>query len=62
MKDLFRTVENIIRADINIGADDRSKGSGAIVFETSKDAQQAIRALVCEIAYTVPLIYCASHV
>ncbi|KAI6161222.1 hypothetical protein EDD17DRAFT_1509435 [Pisolithus thermaeus] len=46
LKDLFRTVENIIRADINIGADDRSKGSGAIVFETSKDAQQAIRALV----------------
>ncbi|KAG6816015.1 hypothetical protein H0H87_009467 [Tephrocybe sp. NHM501043] len=42
LKDLFRTSGNIIRADINIGADGRPKGSGTVVFETSKDAQQAI--------------------
>ncbi|KAI6106977.1 hypothetical protein EDD17DRAFT_1888537 [Pisolithus thermaeus] len=42
LKDLFRTAGNIIRADINIGADGRPKGSGTVVFETSKDAQQAI--------------------
>ena len=45
MKDLFRAAGNIIRADINIGADGRPKGSGTVVFETSKDAQQAIGAL-----------------
>jgi len=39
---LFRTAGNIIRADINIGADGRPKGSGTVVFETPKDAQQAI--------------------
>jgi erythromycin esterase-like protein len=39
---LFRTAGNIIRADINIGADGRPKGSGTVVFETSKDAAQAI--------------------
>ncbi|KAL0959773.1 hypothetical protein HGRIS_011463 [Hohenbuehelia grisea] len=42
LKDLFRTAGNIIRADINIGADGRPKGSGTVVFETVKDAQQAI--------------------
>jgi len=42
LKDLFRAAGNIIRADINIGADGRPKGSGTVVFETSKDAQQAV--------------------
>ncbi|KAF9530205.1 hypothetical protein CPB83DRAFT_875197 [Crepidotus variabilis] len=42
LKDLFRTAGNIIRADINIGADGRPKGSGTVVFETQKDAQNAI--------------------
>ncbi|EIW78302.1 RNA-binding domain-containing protein [Coniophora puteana RWD-64-598 SS2] len=42
LKDLFRTAGNIIRADINIGADGRPKGSGTVVFETPKDANQAI--------------------
>ena len=42
LKDLFRAAGNIIRADINIGADGRPKGSGTVVFETQKDAQQAI--------------------
>lgn len=31
-----------MRADINIGVDGRPKGSGTVVFETVKDAQQAI--------------------
>jgi hypothetical protein len=44
LKDLFRTAGNIIRADINIGVDGRPKGSGTVVFETAKDAQQAISA------------------
>ena len=44
LKDLFRSAGNIIRADINIGADGRPKGSGTVIFETSKDAQQAISA------------------
>lgn len=44
LKDLFRTAGNIIRADINIGADGRPKGSGTVVFETAKDATQAISA------------------
>ena len=54
MKDLFRTAGNIIRADINIGADGRPKGSGTVVFETPKDAQQAI-------STSVPLILLLNH-
>ena len=46
LKDLFRSAGNIIRADINIGADGRPKGSGTVIFETSKDAQQAISEFV----------------
>jgi RNA recognition motif-containing protein len=42
LKDLFRSAGNIIRADINIGADGRPKGSGTVVFETAADAKQAI--------------------
>ncbi|KAI0628597.1 RNA-binding domain-containing protein [Trametes polyzona] len=42
LKDLFRSAGNIIRADINIGLDGRPKGSGTVIFETAKDAQQAI--------------------
>ncbi len=44
LKDLFRTAGNIVRADINIAPDGRPKGSGTVVFETAKDAQQAISA------------------
>lgn len=42
LKDLFRSAGNIVRADINIGADGRPKGSGTVIFETAKDAGQAI--------------------
>ncbi|KAI9062104.1 RNA-binding domain-containing protein [Trametes sanguinea] len=42
LKDLFRSAGNIIRADINFGLDGRPKGSGTVIFETAKDAQQAI--------------------
>lgn len=42
LKDLFRVAGNIVRADINLGADGRLKGSGTVVFETAKDAQAAI--------------------
>ncbi|KAF8308261.1 RNA-binding domain-containing protein [Clavulina sp. PMI_390] len=42
LKDLFRSAGNIIRADINIAPDGRAKGSGTVVFETVKDAQNAI--------------------
>ncbi|CAG8616774.1 7929_t:CDS:10, partial [Ambispora leptoticha] len=42
LKDLFRNAGNIIRADILIGHDGRSKGSGTVLFETPKDASHAI--------------------
>ncbi|KIY53296.1 RNA-binding domain-containing protein [Fistulina hepatica ATCC 64428] len=42
LKDLFRSAGNIVRADINVAPDGRPKGSGTVVFETAKDAQQAI--------------------
>lgn len=42
LKDLFRTVGNVVRADINIGVDGRPKGSGTVLFENVKDAQAAI--------------------
>jgi hypothetical protein len=46
LKDLlmFRSAGNIIRVDINIRGDGQPKGSGTVIFEASKDAQQAISA------------------
>jgi RNA recognition motif-containing protein len=55
LKDLFRSAGNIIRADINIGADGRPKGSGTVIFETAKDAQQAISA--CQFFWSFPSVY-----
>ena len=51
LNDLFKSAGNIIRADINIGVDSRPKGSGTEIFETSKDAQQAISASYFNAAY-----------
>ncbi|KZV98163.1 RNA-binding domain-containing protein [Exidia glandulosa HHB12029] len=42
LKDLFRNAGSIVRADINIGLDGRAKGSGTVVFENAKDAENAI--------------------
>ncbi|CAJ0632418.1 7491_t:CDS:2 [Entrophospora sp. SA101] len=44
LKDLFRNAGNIIRADILVGQDRRSKGSGTVLFETPEDAANAISA------------------
>jgi RNA recognition motif-containing protein len=55
LKDLFRSAGNIIRADINIGADGRPKGSGTVIFETAKDAQQAISA--CQFFWSPLSVY-----
>ena len=37
------TVGNVIRSDINLGPDGRSKGSGIILFDNVADAQNAIQ-------------------
>ena len=58
LKDLFRSAGNIVRADINIGADGRPKGSGTVIFETAKDAQQAISKKYATIDFTQFLIFC----
>ncbi|PWN35972.1 uncharacterized protein FA14DRAFT_122073 [Meira miltonrushii] len=42
LKDMFRAAGNVVRADINIGPDGRSKGSGIVVFANPEDAQNAI--------------------
>ncbi|KAK9368739.1 hypothetical protein V1509DRAFT_622649 [Lipomyces kononenkoae] len=42
LKDLFRQAGNVIRADVFMGPDGRSKGRGTVTFETAADAQNAI--------------------
>jgi len=43
MKDIFRTVGNVIRADVLYHPDGTAKGSGTVVFESRADALRAIR-------------------
>ncbi|KAL2024793.1 hypothetical protein VTK56DRAFT_5614 [Thermocarpiscus australiensis] len=46
LKDLFRQAARtgaVIRADVHVGPDGRSKGSGIVVFETPEDARNAIQ-------------------
>lgn len=42
LKDLFRAAGNISRADINMGADGRPRGTGIVAFHNSNDASTAI--------------------
>ncbi|KAK9457021.1 RNA-binding domain-containing protein [Dipodascopsis uninucleata] len=42
LKDLFRQAGSIVRADVFLGPDGRSKGSGTVVFDSRQDAQNAI--------------------
>jgi len=43
LKDEFRKCGKIVRADILMGPDGRPKGQGTILFESSDDAQKAIK-------------------
>lgn len=42
MKDLFRKAGNVVRADVALSYDNRSKGHGTVLFNTVEDAQRAI--------------------
>lgn len=44
LKDLFKTIGPVIRADVLQTADGRSKGVGTVSFESSQDADDAIAA------------------
>lgn len=43
LKDLFRNAGSIVRADVHMGFDGRSKGSGVVLFESTADAQNAFK-------------------
>jgi RNA recognition motif-containing protein len=43
LKDLFRQAGTIIRADVALGPDGRSRGFGTVVFSNEYDAERALR-------------------
>ncbi|KAF9031653.1 hypothetical protein BDZ89DRAFT_614541 [Hymenopellis radicata] len=43
LKDLFRQAGTIIRADVALGQDGRSRGFGTVVFATDYDADRAVK-------------------
>lgn len=45
LKDHFRTIGEVVRADVAVGRDGRKKGFGFIRFETAADASKAIAEL-----------------
>ena len=45
LKDHFRTVGEVLHADIMIGSDGRSKGCGLVTFAAAHDAARAIQTL-----------------
>ncbi|KAJ3788478.1 hypothetical protein GGU10DRAFT_262743 [Lentinula aff. detonsa] len=45
LKDLFRQAGTIIRADVALGQDGRSRGFGTVVFATDHDAERAVKML-----------------
>ena len=43
LKDLFRQAGAVIRADVTLGADGRSRGFGTVVFASEADADHAVK-------------------
>lgn len=43
LKDLFRQAGTIMRADVALGPDGRSRGFGTVVFATEHDAERAVK-------------------
>ena len=43
LKDLFRQAGSILRADVALGPDNRSRGFGSVVFATDVDAERAVQ-------------------
>lgn len=43
LKDLFRQAGTIMRADVALGPDGRSRGFGTVVFATEQDAERAVK-------------------
>ncbi|KAF9467953.1 hypothetical protein BDZ94DRAFT_1155240 [Collybia nuda] len=43
LKDLFRQAGTIMRADVALGQDGRSRGFGTVVFATELDAERAVK-------------------
>lgn len=43
LKDLFRQAGTIVRADVALGQDGRSRGFGTVVFATDMDAERAVK-------------------
>ena len=58
LKDLFRQAGTIIRADVALGQDGRSRGFGTVVFATDMDADRAVKmfngwaAYICDSSLT----------
>ncbi|KAJ3513904.1 hypothetical protein NMY22_g14903 [Coprinellus aureogranulatus] len=42
LKDLFRRAGTVLRADVSLGADNRSRGYGTVLLATAEDAGRAI--------------------
>ena len=42
MKDLFRKAGTVLRADVSLGPDNRSRGYGTVLLATAEDAGRAV--------------------
>lgn len=45
LKDLFRQIGPVIRADVALGPDGRSRGFGTVLFQNEVDAEKAVNSL-----------------
>ncbi|KIO19103.1 hypothetical protein M407DRAFT_224113 [Tulasnella calospora MUT 4182] len=45
LKDLFRQIGPVVRADVALGSDGRSRGFGTVLFQTEADADRAVKSL-----------------
>ena len=43
LKDLFRQAGTILRADVSVGHDGRSRGFGTVTYATDADAERAVK-------------------
>jgi hypothetical protein len=54
LKDLFRKAGTVLRADVSLGPDNRSRGYGTVLLASAEDAKKAIGELKLQFKFSDP--------
>lgn len=53
LKDLFRKAGTVLRADVSLGPDNRSRGYGTVLLASAEDAKKAVGELKIQFSWAL---------